>query len=101
MTLANNFRVLHACDETGADAGTVLRQLAAAVGAPPPRQLPALLARMAGVPAELPAPVRTDGARLRRLLPQWQLRYPTFAHGAAQMRAFWASVPSTRHLVKN
>jgi hypothetical protein len=106
VTVANNFRVLHLCDGVGVSSGAILRTLASAIGAPPPRQLPLFLARMAGALTEetiaaASYSVATDCARLRRLLPEWQPRYASFEAGAAQMRSFWASVPATRHLVKN
>ncbi len=105
VTAANNFKLLHVCDDFGVQRGRYLDRLAAVVGAPAPRRVPMFVARLSGATEEMVAEASrstlTTNARLRQVLPQWQPRYPSFEEGSLQMRSFWASIAQTRHLVKN
>jgi len=81
----------HVVDDQPLPLATVLRMLADAVGAPPPRSIPLWLARiLAGkhVVESLTTPMNTTNARIRREL-GWAPRYPTLREGLAATVEAW------------
>ena len=83
--------IWHVVDDQPVTVGDFLRHFAQRLGAPPPRRVPAWLARMfAGESAVLfmTSPVRTSNSRFRYDY-GWSPQYPTYREGLAQITREW------------
>jgi nucleoside-diphosphate-sugar epimerase len=81
----------HVVDDRPVTAKEFLTSFARRLGAPPPRRVPAWLARVVAgrrAVAFLTASTRTSNARIRREL-GWRPRYPTFEEGLDQVVTVW------------
>ena len=81
----------HVVDDQPAPVADLLNGLARRIGAPPPRRVPAWLARLlAGeeVVRRFTTSTRTSNARFRRDV-GWSPRFPTFGEGLDQVVAAW------------
>ncbi len=82
----------HVVDDAPVAAGAFMAYFARRLGAPPPRRVPAWLARLvAGSYAVdfFTIPSRTSGARFRRAF-GWTPRFPTYREGIDQIVARWS-----------
>ncbi len=125
VTPATFHKVYHVCDDAGTTQAEYLSMLASVIGAKPPRRVPVMLARLTGASdqdiAVATAHFETSNGKLKRCagvffslfffffflkclfsrhFPGLSFKYPTIAHGLAQVHAFWKSVPITKELIK-